>query len=150
MQCRNSKCKYRCRLARYVRKALHVLPKAEENKAALFTIPYLFISAINKDQDNIHSHTTTLDATDHHAADPGGGSPGLCNTGDTNIIRIPAHTNPQLQLNSYPGASLYHFLKICEKDYTQPIHQHCHPVSRHQQQGPRPKTNFDQTAEGTP
>ncbi|AWP03368.1 Hypothetical protein SMAX5B_014228 [Scophthalmus maximus] len=56
----------------------------QQNKAALFTIPYLFISAINKDQDNIHSHTTTLDATDHHAADPGGGSPGLCNTGKSN------------------------------------------------------------------
>lgn len=35
--------------------------------------------------------------------------------GDSNINRIPYHTNPQIQLDSYPGAALYHLLKVCEK-----------------------------------
>ncbi|XP_078030781.1 uncharacterized protein LOC144466866 [Epinephelus lanceolatus] len=35
--------------------------------------------------------------------------------GDSNINRIPAHNNPDIQLDSYPGANFYHFLKICEK-----------------------------------
>lgn len=35
--------------------------------------------------------------------------------GDSNINRIPYHTNPQIQLDSYPGAAFYHFLKVCEK-----------------------------------
>ncbi|XP_049453001.1 uncharacterized protein LOC125901372 [Epinephelus fuscoguttatus] len=34
--------------------------------------------------------------------------------GDSNINRIPAHSNPDIQLASYPGANFYHFLKICE------------------------------------
>lgn len=39
--------------------------------------------------------------------------------GDSNINRIPAHNNPNVQLDSYPGANLYHFLKLLEK--TKPI-----------------------------
>lgn len=40
--------------------------------------------------------------------------------GDSNINRIPSHTNPKIQLESYPGANLYHFLKICEKTPVNP------------------------------
>ncbi|KAG7467708.1 hypothetical protein JOB18_018490, partial [Solea senegalensis] len=40
--------------------------------------------------------------------------------GDSNINRIPAHTNPLIQLDSYPGANTYHFLKICEKTIPNP------------------------------
>ncbi|KAG7999370.1 hypothetical protein GBF38_000026 [Nibea albiflora] len=40
--------------------------------------------------------------------------------GDSNINRIPAHHYPQIQLDSYPGANAYHFLKICEKTLPQP------------------------------
>lgn len=40
--------------------------------------------------------------------------------GDSNINRIPPHHNPQIQLDSYPGANLYHFLKICEKTAPHP------------------------------
>lgn len=35
--------------------------------------------------------------------------------GDSNINRIPYHTNPQIQLDSYAGAAFDHFLKVCEK-----------------------------------
>lgn len=35
--------------------------------------------------------------------------------GDSNINRIPCNYNPNIQLDSYPGATIYHFLKICEK-----------------------------------
>ncbi len=40
--------------------------------------------------------------------------------GDSNINRIPAHTHPQIQLDSYPGANSYHFLKVCEKSIPNP------------------------------
>lgn len=40
--------------------------------------------------------------------------------GDSNINRIPAHNHPNLQLDSYPGANIYHFLKTCEKTSTNP------------------------------
>ncbi|CAB1437546.1 unnamed protein product [Pleuronectes platessa] len=35
--------------------------------------------------------------------------------GDSNINRIPPHNHPTIQLDSYPGANMYHFLKLCEK-----------------------------------
>ncbi|XP_078809581.1 uncharacterized protein LOC144994645 [Oryzias latipes] len=35
--------------------------------------------------------------------------------GDSNINRIPPHNYSQIQLDSYPGATIYHFLKVCEK-----------------------------------
>ena len=40
--------------------------------------------------------------------------------GDSNINRIPPHNNPDIQLDSYPGANMYHFLKICEKTVPNP------------------------------
>lgn len=40
--------------------------------------------------------------------------------GDSNINRIPAHDNPQIQLDSYPGTNIYHFLKTCEKTIPNP------------------------------
>lgn len=39
--------------------------------------------------------------------------------GDSNLNRIPAHKNQHIQIDSYPGANIYHFLKICEKT---PVH----------------------------
>ncbi|XP_029282678.1 FH2 domain-containing protein 1-like [Cottoperca gobio] len=41
--------------------------------------------------------------------------------GDSNINRIPAHTNSQIQLDSYPGATAYHFLQLCEKAHPNPF-----------------------------
>lgn len=35
--------------------------------------------------------------------------------GDSNINRIPPYNNPDIQLDSYPGATIYHFLKVCGK-----------------------------------
>lgn len=35
--------------------------------------------------------------------------------GDSNISRIPPYTNNQIQIDSYPGANFFHFLKICQK-----------------------------------
>lgn len=40
--------------------------------------------------------------------------------GDSNIKRIPPHCYEQIQLDSYPGANAYHFLKICEKTPSYP------------------------------
>lgn len=39
--------------------------------------------------------------------------------GDSNLNRIPAFSNDNIQIDSYPGASFYHFLQILEKT---PIH----------------------------
>lgn len=40
--------------------------------------------------------------------------------GDSNINRIPPHQNPEIQLDSYPGANMYQFLKLCEKSPVSP------------------------------
>ena len=32
---------------------------------------------------------------------------------DSNINRIPSHSNPNIQLDSYPGAKFYHLIEIC-------------------------------------
>ncbi|XP_078022177.1 uncharacterized protein LOC144462332, partial [Epinephelus lanceolatus] len=40
--------------------------------------------------------------------------------GDSNINRIPGHTHFNIQLDSYPGANTYHFLKVCEKALPNP------------------------------
>ncbi|XP_022623071.1 extensin-like, partial [Seriola dumerili] len=40
--------------------------------------------------------------------------------GDSNVNRIPPHNHPQVQLDSYPGANTYHFLKVCEKSIPNP------------------------------
>ncbi|KAI4785448.1 hypothetical protein KUCAC02_037758, partial [Chaenocephalus aceratus] len=39
--------------------------------------------------------------------------------GDSNINRIPPHTNPTLQLDCYPGAKVYHFMELFKR--TPPI-----------------------------
>lgn len=41
--------------------------------------------------------------------------------GDSNVFRFPAHANPDLQIDSYPGATFYHFQKVLEKT---PEHPH--------------------------
>lgn len=38
--------------------------------------------------------------------------------GDSNLNRIPPQHMQNIQIDSYPGANLYHFLKICEKTPT--------------------------------
>lgn len=39
--------------------------------------------------------------------------------GDSNLNGIPAYNNDNIQIDSYPGASFYHFLQVLEKT---PIH----------------------------
>ncbi|KAI4806925.1 hypothetical protein KUCAC02_017715 [Chaenocephalus aceratus] len=39
--------------------------------------------------------------------------------GDSNINRIPPHTNRKLQLDSYPGAKVYHLMELFKR--TPPI-----------------------------
>lgn len=39
--------------------------------------------------------------------------------GDSNLNRIPPFNNPNIQVDSYPGATFYHFIKVLEKT---PIH----------------------------
>ncbi|TWW61316.1 hypothetical protein D4764_05G0014060 [Takifugu flavidus] len=74
------------------------------------------------------SLTNTTYGPNHHIARPNrkvqdwsfkGRRPILI-LGDSNIKRIPGHTNPNIQLDSYPGANTYHFLKICEKTLPNP------------------------------
>ncbi|KAL7373186.1 hypothetical protein ABVT39_000831 [Epinephelus coioides] len=40
--------------------------------------------------------------------------------GDSNINHIPGHIHSNIQLDSYPGANTYHFLKSCEKTLPNP------------------------------
>ncbi|XP_064871302.1 uncharacterized protein LOC135568447, partial [Oncorhynchus nerka] len=39
--------------------------------------------------------------------------------GDSNLNRVPPFNNPNIQVDSYPGATFYHFIKVLEKT---PIH----------------------------
>lgn len=40
--------------------------------------------------------------------------------GDSNLNRIPPHTHKNIQIDSYPGAKFYHFIKVCEKSPVNP------------------------------
>lgn len=40
--------------------------------------------------------------------------------GDSNLNRVPAYNNDNIQIDSYPGASFYHFLQILEKTQIHP------------------------------
>lgn len=40
--------------------------------------------------------------------------------GDSNLNRIPQHYNKNIQIDSYPGGSFYHFQQVLEKTPTHP------------------------------